>query len=92
MDTTPFRDDDFHNEEFDEIVVRRSGDGAFYFISLVLVFTVVWGLNIAVHNPTAECSAIAESAERLVCYDKFATCTAEPAKGAIAPLLHAQQN
>ena len=89
METTPFRDDDFPGEEFDEIVVHRSGDGAFYFISLVLVFTVVWGLNIAVHNPTAECSAIAESAERLACYDKFAT--AQPAKGAIAPLLPAQQ-
>ena len=92
MDAMPFRDDDPPDEGFDEIVVRRSGDGAFLFISLVLVFTVVWGLNIAVHNPTAECSAIAESPERLACYDKNAARTAKPAKGAIAPLLRAQQN
>lgn len=67
MDATPFRDDDLPDEGSDEIVVRRSGDGALYFISLLLVFTVVWGLNIAVHNSTAECSAIAERAERLAC-------------------------
>ena len=88
MDATPFRDDDFPDEEFDEIVVRRSGDGALYFISLILAFTVVWGLNIAVHDATAECAAVGESVERLACYDKFAKrSAAEPAKGALAPAL-----
>ena len=85
MDVTPF-DDDSPHEELDETVVRHSGHEDFYLLSILFVIVVLWGLNVAVHNPTAECAAVSDNAERLACYDKFATrAAAEPAKGAIAP-------
>lgn len=86
MDITPFRDDDLPHEQLDETEVRHGGHGDLYLLSVLFVFVVLWGLNVAVHNPTPECAAVPDNAERLACYDKFATrTTAEPAKGAIAP-------
>ena len=50
MDITPFRDDDSPHEQLDETEVRHGGHGDLYLLSVLFVFVVLWGLNVAVQQ------------------------------------------